>query len=1073
MHHDQLDAFLFSHPNPSNKTGDDLQDLIEGIPYPTEDLSLTSFESSENTPSRPNPPPLPSKQRFYTQVASDEKSQKSEKPTNSNNFNNSATPHRVNLIKDWSKLHVTPGDSKNIFPQVMAPSIEFSHDNLNSNQKLKSQLSPNQPSTPSESGEKESKSKSSNFQSNISKKLENSKKEEEKESKRDKSPIQTNLAKKLQNLNLKNSQTSEAILCSDQTQEEIMRLRAENETLSNQLVYQRKVIAKQEKETEFLAKRITELENHDNSENIMEESDKSLEIEKQKLLCQGYRTRVSELESLLRNEEETRKLKEEELREREEELNFLHEEKNDLISKDNEMKEIILSLEEDCRKKEDKLLELKEAQELFFLDENNNQPKSKENTNLINEFSSLRQNYDQILARKDMEIAELKLVLQQRNSPIKEEPSFGRGSSSCDHKSHLLNFFKDIGYKEEEEGGGFDVKNYPELMEILYSVFGNMQEQFEQIYTERNEYEGKIKEMEEKYGEWEKVENTMREFEREKETFEEVVNSKNKELEIKMRNIERKMGELALKERESTNSSFRRTVQNEVDLRNLEEYQLKIKNLRENQVKLEMQQEDLRKTENNLLKLREELNWKEKELNEKNRIMDENIEEYKKKIASMKKSQSEYDDKSENEIINIKNDNKQLQEELMKVQKSNTDLLFQIKKLESDLLQNQMISFANENSLNKEMDALKTDKNKIKNDFETQLNALQNKISELANKKSNNEELTQALRTEKTLKVALEEELKTLKFKENELDQLMKEKDRKNIELFKEIRTLSENNRILEESLSLQKAENEKKTKNLKEKTQDLKTLATCQKTNVELQLNNKNLSDKVEEFQSKIVVISNRNEELQSKIGLLSAKNEELLIKSERSESNSILRFKIDELQTELPNLQNNLKFLISKIDFLEKIKDNLENKLQSQNNELELNNNNKINPYYSDHLLEKLSENPAFYSKLMNMDQMGVLDKILNENFLDKILNERFLDKILNENFLDRSSTEADTINKNLNLVMEWLEGLEMLSGEETIEVLEELLRKIGGSKMMRKMVQEREVIRYMMHGIGEGSE
>ena len=277
----------------------------------------------------------------------------------------------------------------------------------------------------------------------------------------------------------------------------------------------------------------------------------------------------------------------------------------------------------------------------------------------------------------------------------------------------------------------------------------------------------------------------------------------------------------------------------------------------------------------------------------------------------------------------------------------------------------------------------------------------------------------------------------------------------------------------MEENLNQQKSENEKKTKIIKEKTQDLKTLATCQKTNVELQMNNKNLSDKFEEVQSKIIVITNRNEELQSKIGLLSAKNEELVIKSERTESSSVLRSKLDELQSELPNLQNNLKFLISKIDTLEKIKDNLENEIKSQTHELELNNKRNDQLYYNDQLLEKLIENPAFYNKLMNMDKMGILDKILNENFMDKILNEKVLDKILNENFLDRSSTEADTVNKNLNLVMEWLDGLEMLSGEETIEVLEELLRKIGGSKMMRKMVQEREVIRYMMHGISEGTE
>lgn len=41
----------------------------------------------------------------------------------------SMTPQRMNRIVDWSKNHVTPGDSKNIFPQVIAPSIEFSNEN--------------------------------------------------------------------------------------------------------------------------------------------------------------------------------------------------------------------------------------------------------------------------------------------------------------------------------------------------------------------------------------------------------------------------------------------------------------------------------------------------------------------------------------------------------------------------------------------------------------------------------------------------------------------------------------------------------------------------------------------------------------------------------------------------------------------------------------------------------------------------------------------------------------------------------------------------------------------------------
>lgn len=35
----------------------------------------------------------------------------------------------MNKLIDWSKYNVTPGDGKNIFPQVSGPSIEFSNEN--------------------------------------------------------------------------------------------------------------------------------------------------------------------------------------------------------------------------------------------------------------------------------------------------------------------------------------------------------------------------------------------------------------------------------------------------------------------------------------------------------------------------------------------------------------------------------------------------------------------------------------------------------------------------------------------------------------------------------------------------------------------------------------------------------------------------------------------------------------------------------------------------------------------------------------------------------------------------------
>jgi hypothetical protein len=35
----------------------------------------------------------------------------------------------MNKLIDWSRYNVTPGDGKNIFPQVAGPSIEFSNEN--------------------------------------------------------------------------------------------------------------------------------------------------------------------------------------------------------------------------------------------------------------------------------------------------------------------------------------------------------------------------------------------------------------------------------------------------------------------------------------------------------------------------------------------------------------------------------------------------------------------------------------------------------------------------------------------------------------------------------------------------------------------------------------------------------------------------------------------------------------------------------------------------------------------------------------------------------------------------------
>ena len=94
----------------------EVQNLIEIIPYPTEDLSLTSFSSSSLSPRINN-----SKNQIFIDSKLIGKI-----PQNLETL----TPNRLNKIMNWSKNHITPGDNKNIFPQVIAPSMEFSQDNL-------------------------------------------------------------------------------------------------------------------------------------------------------------------------------------------------------------------------------------------------------------------------------------------------------------------------------------------------------------------------------------------------------------------------------------------------------------------------------------------------------------------------------------------------------------------------------------------------------------------------------------------------------------------------------------------------------------------------------------------------------------------------------------------------------------------------------------------------------------------------------------------------------------------------------------------------------------------------------
>ena len=156
----------------------DLDQIIDDIPFPGDDLSLTSFTNSSNSNSTPNKrideqqskifahnpssdekdsqkPPLNRsstksipRQQSHSYLYTDRRQQQAsvnvsiQKPLQLNFDQNaiaeeghgssleSLTPSRMSKILDWNKNHITPGDSRSIFPQVIAPSIDISHEHI-------------------------------------------------------------------------------------------------------------------------------------------------------------------------------------------------------------------------------------------------------------------------------------------------------------------------------------------------------------------------------------------------------------------------------------------------------------------------------------------------------------------------------------------------------------------------------------------------------------------------------------------------------------------------------------------------------------------------------------------------------------------------------------------------------------------------------------------------------------------------------------------------------------------------------------------------------------------------------
>ncbi|KAM3135198.1 hypothetical protein pb186bvf_012663 [Paramecium bursaria] len=154
----ELDDLLFKKTRQDQ--GEDLKQIIEQIPYP-HNCTISSYSDfSDNTPQKNRIfrqkmlhteinevkpyeiKRIQTHQDPYATDGSDLKRGLIKKQEyliddkreygasgSGGSYLESMTPQRMKGIVDWSKKNVTPGDGKNIFPQVIAPSIEFSNEN--------------------------------------------------------------------------------------------------------------------------------------------------------------------------------------------------------------------------------------------------------------------------------------------------------------------------------------------------------------------------------------------------------------------------------------------------------------------------------------------------------------------------------------------------------------------------------------------------------------------------------------------------------------------------------------------------------------------------------------------------------------------------------------------------------------------------------------------------------------------------------------------------------------------------------------------------------------------------------
>lgn len=1069
--------FLNKFPTVCNKTGDDLQELIEEIPYPTEELSLTSFSSNSSAIRKRKPLKNRDKAQnsekdaiiIQQQISREspliqDKSQENasfreedEVFSNLANFE-ALTPHRINQIVDWSKNHVTPGDSKNIFPQVLAPSIEFSHETsaylsrlvVNTEENLTNLAHfPNNKENAAVSREKpQNNAVSANLLQKFEEKPLNlatfSEKSQETWLKAEIERLRCEIASKAGLLKKKDQETASLIARIKEIEEELSLLREKcceggnlEQLRGKSLENCRREAKNLRKELENKQRSVEEL--HEQlresavSREILEETvEKELEflqkeVEKHKSLASAAKRRGNELENQLKQALDRREIAVTELERKLEALSQGFEE----VCQENEQlrseisafsqesqtfKQRILENEQEIEKLRQDNAVFKQREELLFAEKGGNVEKTQVFEDLERELASWKQKHAEIAEK----LREVEAQTQEK------EASFGKFEEKsanlvlCEHKTQLDAFFRSIGLaKEEEDAADFESKSFEEMISMLSNVFSQLHEQFEALYNERDqlleelmkkncENAEKIEENCEKRAE--PPENQGKSLEN-KEKLEEnrgnsaeklrlqvVLSEKVEEIaKLKEQNLRIRQELVQKTEMLEILEVRHKSADPEVLVRNSESFQVLKASFEETAAKLR----DSLQEKQDFIEKNAEISQKFKEMSAKYRETAAQLEEIRRKYAEISKTCEE---KSQ--------ETRDLREKLEKTTESYENQLFSLKTARESLqnaknsLENAKISLENEKfSLENEKLSLEKELKSIRNEY----NSL--KTQQISLENAENHRMRQLS--------AENEELKALISAQGAKIEEFAEVLRENLEFQGISSSLREKN----DGLSRENRRFSEEISNLREE------LSQKDKKNVSLFKENRSLQENLKKIEA---LSQNYKLEIEKKSKLFSQKSQE-----NRALSQSLQETKknLEETQQKLDEERERFANFCKKV----------------QENDEELREIKQLFLEETEKLSRKAREAEVCREK--TAEEL----RVSQENLRKSREKSEFLEKTLKE--LKERQKIASKCQESA------LSCLEMLSCEETVEVLGELLRKVVNSnEILANLWENSEIITFL---------